>query len=69
MCNWCKHSKVNIINGNWREKGESDSCDKPHSGRSDAAVNEDKDKQNDDFITAVKRIMVAKHWKASSEPW
>lgn len=49
-----------IVNNLSREKGEIDFSDRLCSSRPAAGVNEDKPKQADAFITADRRITIAK---------
>lgn len=48
------------VNGNTREKGETELNDRPHSGRPAAALNENKAKQDYVLIAADGRIPIAK---------
>lgn len=60
---------IRRINGNPRQKGETNFSDRPYSGMS-AAVNEDKAKQADSLFTAYRIITIATFCIAfSSEPW
>lgn len=52
---WCKYIEFNRINANLKDKGNTDISNRLHSGRQDAVVNEDKDKQIDFLIADDRR--------------
>lgn len=54
---------VSGVNGNPREKRETDFRDRPNSGRPAAAVNEDKGTQTGAFIRTYRRITIVKACK------
>lgn len=57
---------ISKVNGNSREKEETDFSDMPGSGRPVVIINKEKVKPAD-ILTADRRITTAKLWKSSGE--